>query len=97
MSKHTPGPWYAERYENGAFMIIKRRGNDPEIVLCERAPHSTMAEEFLANARLIAAAPEMVAALRLLIGRGRDVEGPIFDKIFFEEVALLARIEGDAP
>lgn len=55
MSKHTPGPWHAEL------------GLDPEWVVRsdKNLVCKTLQANDKANARLIAAAPELLGALRL--------------------------------
>jgi hypothetical protein len=61
MSQHTPGPWTVEPYDNtdlcGIYRVweVQRRlvGEDEQAIQREE----------LANARLIAAAPELLAAL----------------------------------
>lgn len=68
MSKHTPGPWefkpipadYAFRApDNDDAMILSPNGVCPGTVW-------SYGEEGVANARLIAAAPELYAALKAL-------------------------------
>jgi hypothetical protein len=55
MAKHTPGPWH---FEAGR---IWQRGDNPEPIACaDTYPEETERE---ANARLIAAAPDLLAAL----------------------------------
>lgn len=62
MAKHTPGPWVAEGFEqiagNGQFYGGLIMGNDDVIVAQCVMPH---------NARLIAAAPELLEALKLFV------------------------------
>lgn len=54
---HTPGPWTLDRYrDNRDFVIVDAERN----VITESDCAGTHAEE---NARLIAAAPELLAAL----------------------------------
>lgn len=53
---YTPGPWYHEDDDLSIY------AND-NVVICEAPQHST-GEEFMQNASLIAAAPELLAALR---------------------------------
>lgn len=87
--KHTKGPWVVE---NNAFPDVKANGR--YIVLFDNeCPNDA---ETQANARLIAAAPEMLDMLKLLqtcieldpvIQRKLDVTGPALD-------ALISRIEG---
>ena len=63
-AKHTPGPWEAERIDNSNCVYIK----------CERGffiatCHDGVRGESnaIANARLIAAAPELLEALQSLL------------------------------
>lgn len=66
-SKHTPGPWYAKgSSENRAWEVAER--NTGELV----AELNTIDATGEADARLIAAAPDLLAALRGLV---RDIEG----------------------
>lgn len=60
-AKHTPGPWHLWVNEKGAFQITI--GID-EAVICTRNDWDHMAEQSRANASLIAAAPELLAALK---------------------------------
>jgi hypothetical protein len=57
MPKHTPGPWYAAANQFGYVTATDTDGNP--ITVC-----TTRTE---ADARLIAAAPDMVRALELLL------------------------------
>ena len=57
MSKHTPGPWVADLYDGGGFTIRPHGYDIP--VIADRNECPQLKEEMLANARLIAAAPEM--------------------------------------
>ena len=63
MTKYTPGPWRAEASgfgQVGGFTISDEKNG---FGLCQRAPWPSRAEESAANARLIAAAPEMASDL----------------------------------
>ena len=61
MTKHTPGPWPIQSHENRLYVgPVEIDGDD---------------DEDLANARLIAAAPDMLAALRALDDVNLDVGG----------------------
>jgi hypothetical protein len=55
-TKWTPGVWTAHTRPDGSFSIESRRR---PTILCQRAAWRHRAEESIANARLIAAAPEM--------------------------------------
>jgi hypothetical protein len=58
MSKHTPGPWAVEVTEDSNFIL---QGEDSDqIAVCDRAFGD-------ANARLIAATPEMLIALETVM------------------------------
>lgn len=68
MSKHTPGTWYAV----GAWVEMED-DNVADICTCNPADigqeHLGRSdEEIMANARLIAAAPDMLEALQELLG-----------------------------
>ncbi len=65
---HTPGPWEADVALDGAFSIYAKgpQFGGGQAILCSRAPWKHLAEESEANARLIAAAPDLVSALTAL-------------------------------
>jgi len=67
-AKHTPGPWSALRHEPGDTIIIADMdgGCDDlaEVFYSGRATVQQPHDEALANARLIAAAPDLLAALQ---------------------------------
>lgn len=73
MSAHTPGPWAAEPLlSNSKIMSVRcqlQTGTRPEVALVE-APSSGAQFEQNANARLIAAAPDLLAALVDLVEQG---------------------------
>lgn len=96
MSKHTPGPWYffpwhPEWSERPRYAIGQADGAP------YTSGHSDVADTNacdeigtqLANARLIAAAPELLAVVRELL----DMWLPDGERERIE--ALLARIDGD--
>lgn len=60
MSKHTPGPWFSQYDDNGFYEI------GSEAVSLRLAFTHGEGDTDEANARLIAAAPEMLAALEFL-------------------------------
>lgn len=70
MGKHTPGPWAISegrklRQEASCGSVpIKSPGND--LALCSVATYQRESGEWEANARLIAAAPDLLAALKNL-------------------------------
>ena len=100
MSKHTPGPWVARPYAKGI------EGNDlmpsifgPDgrsIASCGNAKMRSF-ETRDANARLIAAAPEMYAALKKIVGKGMHVTHDCARKCvcgFLDAKAAIAKAEG---
>lgn len=58
--KWTPGPWVADVVECGAFQVMV-----PGKVICTRANWSSNAPASVANAHLIAAAPDLYEALEM--------------------------------
>ena len=60
MNKHTPGPWVIETTETDN--IILQGEDSDQIAICDRAFGD-------ANARLIAAAPELLATLEWCLQR----------------------------
>ncbi len=62
MKKHTPGPWYRGEVDNSIY--IWEEGGDGGFI-AEVSSEDTDAETLVANARLIAAAPELLEALEL--------------------------------
>jgi hypothetical protein len=71
MPDHTPGPWELHRTIDGEddeiFLVFIPHPTRPDrrrIVASVPWPPGTFNREFLANARLIAAAPELLGACR---------------------------------
>ena len=85
IASHTPGPWIAE----ADWTIVDEGGF--EVAHIEHSEHHKSQSEAEANARLIAAAPCLLAALQRLVHPMADDE----DREHAEE--LIARItEGKA-
>ncbi|MNJ10723.1 hypothetical protein D3C77_48850 [compost metagenome] len=67
MAKHTPGPWTFERLRAGSIWAIQAGATCvAEIVRWATTDPAALAERE-ANARLIAAAPELLEALERLL------------------------------
>ena len=70
-AKHTPGPWELEEWEfdygpTGDFSIYQSRSKTPRMpIACVQLPFNGKRTE--ANARLIAAAPELLEALQAVL------------------------------
>ena len=96
-NEHTPGPWTLEYVERGAFQVIEADG----AVICHRNfwPHN--AERSNANARLIAAAPDMLEALKtigaLLAGRTKTIKDDELWGAFSHIIAAVAKAENTTP
>jgi hypothetical protein len=89
-TKYTPGPWSWDTDPNGDRWIIGDKSTwVPRIAKIPR--YSEMPNE--ANARLIAAAPELVEALREVMNYATPFS-VIGDNAFDKARALLARIDG---
>lgn len=69
MSKHTPGPWYVSK--RNPLRVIESGPRAITLATCSTLGRGVTAEnaqtEAEANARLIAAAPELCEALRNLL------------------------------
>ncbi len=75
MSKHTPGPWFAKREGFSTVYVEARIGGGwvQEVAAC--GPTEAGQEQQEANARLIAAAPELLEALQSVLNSCLDSQG----------------------
>ena len=94
--KHTPGPWDFDLDPNGAFWVTVapvRDMQDPTTI-ARRGEWGHRCEESHANARLIASAPDMLAALISLledVGRANSMPGAV------QARAAIAKATGEQP
>ena len=89
MTKHYPGPWEAHKMNdpiNPAYAILGGIGGAVTLATIPRWAES-YAEHSEANARLIAAAPELLAALKEIADRG-PIDG------YGSASALMLRLVG---
>lgn len=84
IAAHTPGPWTAD--------IPYIHAGDTEENLAECLGEG-MSDELWANARLIAAAPDLLAALKAMAGH-KCVGRGCFNVAHEAAVAAIARAEG---
>lgn len=87
MSKHSPGPWRCEpdKYSKGALWVLDANGVAVITAqLCEQPLDMDPAD-----ARLIAAAPELLEMLRTILEAGR------LSPSLEAACALIRRIEGE--
>ena len=78
-TKHTPGPWtiLSGTYENGKqFKVV---GDESFYAMVGGDKQSMTSGETLANARLVAAAPDLLAALEKAHGLLSDLESDIHE------------------
>lgn len=93
--KHTPGPWYVQPEQDGAFTIWAN-----ELQLGEVTPDD-MGDKLpaQANAALIAAAPDMLAALEWWQAQMRDDScddmGKLLDDMSAKARAAIAKAKGE--
>ncbi len=91
--RHTPGPWHVNIWTTG-----RRTIEAGKLVICEVHPTHN-AGGIAANARLIAAAPEMLAACRdvehALIERSRSQPG-VWDGALATLQTAISKAEGRA-
>jgi len=90
MSTHTPGPWTARAYPNG-WQHVVQAGRQPIAELADGKP-----DDNRANASLIAAAPDLLAALERYIDLhlADCVEVDEASDLLKDARAAIARAEG---
>ena len=88
MSKHTPGPWdfVTLSIDGSAYTVFAVDDNAPSKKICFFENPSDLGEQ-IANARLIAAAPEMYLLLRTLRNCMKGEASEMIDEV-------LAKAEG---
>ena len=73
MAEHTPGPWY-----NHGLIVVKGEHTQHDGIIAKTVEERTIAvpnkaeKEAIANARLIAAAPDMYDALKQIVSEFVD-------------------------
>jgi hypothetical protein len=91
-AKHTPGPWSydpASFWKRPGLRGFKVYGPDSKSIAAYSSAGNRNAEEQEANARLIAAAPDLLAALRELIEtaeRFADLRGSTDQKALWADL-----------
>ena len=89
-AKHTPGPWSVKKMQSGVYMI----GGDSSIIV-RLEWDADDDDEARANAKLIAAAPDMLEALKnayhLLLGKR---VAPLLMNGQLDEGAMLRETDG---
>lgn len=87
MSKHTPGPWHANPYVHASVHGFA--------VYADRICMDKLADEIQseANARLIAAAPELLEALKQAVNLLETEVRPAWEQTHFRKI--IAKAEGE--
>lgn len=93
--KHTPGPWHVQPSDHPGGLLIKPIPGQV-VAQCDELP------EMEANARLIAAAPEMYEALRNFVSivpraDARDTRDTSYNNARTQARTALAKAEGRSP
>jgi hypothetical protein len=107
--KHTPGPWHVEHYSRGSCEVRITRPKESKglgpvaYALMDLAGAMTAERisEMKANARLIAAAPDLLDALQKLVDSCADSDGAQYGTLgtsFVRSIATaaIAKATGEA-
>jgi hypothetical protein len=99
MSKHTPGPWKVSHEANGQWTIF---AENYDVTSIPDDPDYGRPSEDPANARLIAAAPEMLEALKQVVQDCRcsvkeRFSGHLVDCSVPHALNVIAKAEGREP
>lgn len=97
--KHTPGPWLSKVKEKAGFIYCWVQNRDNYIADMSPAyvkNHGVDAEVMKANAALIAAAPELLGALKGMIEVFGDEFGMGESETVDRAMAAIAKAEGGA-
>lgn len=88
MSKHTPGPWHVILSDNATPHVTHEHGynftdiSDVSSRVCVMPAEITYSYNSLANARLIAAAPELLEALEEVVAVFESNPSSITDTVW---------------
>ena len=86
-TKHTPGPWTT----NNGFTILSAKGKTAS----SDVPNKTITDdEAIANAALIAAAPDLLAALEFCSDALNTEAGGLYKAHIEQARAAIAKAEG---
>lgn len=95
-TKHTPGPWTAERADGGhpdfsyrPYLVRGTTGYCAQIHFGGSWPDNATAN---ANARLISAAPELLEALKFLLADYRAIDGASLTGSMVPSIKAMAAI-----
>jgi hypothetical protein len=101
MSKHTPGPWFIEDGRTkkidhlNVFHVNDKTPGAASSVIAKVTCRVTWHEQQTANARLISAAPDLLAALIRLMGETTDLQDAF--GAAKQARAAIAKAKGETP
>lgn len=101
MSKHTEGPWeHGTHFAGGTDILAGPIGS--RVVVARVIDNSLLPfPEYVANARLIAAAPDLLAALSDLLDWGRENTSPRDENsphtLLVAALSAIAKAKGETP
>lgn len=93
MSQHTKGPWYVNALRK--HQVSTHPNGGPNTLICDTFEGPWEDRECLANARLIAEAPAMRAALDAAIECFKN-SGTLSDAVVAQSCEVLARVDGES-
>lgn len=103
-SKHTPGPWHRGGFQN---MEIRPEDDSDRSTIANVHSYCGCDDECEANANLFMAAPDLLAALEMIVGDARPLphregEGTQFfvtvgTGCIYAARAAIAKAKGDPP
>lgn len=87
MSEHTPGPWESSGYDGHGGITINSDAR--------QIGYASMCREQEANARLIAAAPDLLEALKAFVEDWSELSGKVRGSTLDKIDAAIAKAEGN--
>lgn len=97
MSEHTPGPWqvWYGGLDGDTYFTIGSKYGDVSGVVCDYAvPSPRPSAEVRANARLIAAAPDLLAACQAALPYVEQMPWPAPERVVDAVRAAVAKATG---
>ena len=92
MSKHTPGPWTVVEDPEDRGRYVVAGPDQVGIVMTPAGKHrNEPLRSFLADARLIAAAPDLLQALKAVVGRDNPPAGEPGHVYFSDALKMAAQ------
>ena len=93
MTKHTPGPWHA--HHDHGWLVVESDNGDMYI----KIEKGSAATRRIADARLIAAAPDLLAALQVLLrnyAAVHDIGDVEMQPAIYQASAAIAKATGES-